>query len=218
MCQLPATPGKIRVAIADDHAIVRAALRGLIDEQADLECVGEASDGRGAIDLARTLALDVLILDVSMPGQGGLDCLAMIRAKAPELGVLVFSMYHERHYAAAALRQGARGYLSKECDPEEVLRAVRTIAAGRRYITQDVAEAIADHLGHPERSPHAQLNEREMQLLLHLARGAGSTQVAQDLSLSPRTVSTYRTALLKKLGLKTDSELTRYALRSGLLD
>lgn len=209
---------KIRVGIADDHAIVRAALRRLLCDQPDMECLAEACDGRGAIDLARTVALDVLVLDVMMPGQGGLDSLAMIRAKAPRLGVLVFSMYHERHYAAAALRRGANGYLNKECEPQEVLKAVRTIAAGQRYITTEVAEVIADALSDGVRQPHAGLNEREFQLLLHLARGGGSAQVADDLSLSPRTVSTYRTALLKKLGLKTDSDLTRYAVQNGLLD
>ncbi|MBN9204840.1 response regulator transcription factor [Methylibium petroleiphilum] len=209
----------IKVAIVDDHAIVRAGLRQYLAEQMDLQVVAEASNGREAMDLVRAGGIDVLILDVSMPDQNGVDVLSGIRARAPELPVLILSSYPETHYATALLKQGASGYLNKECDPQEILTAVRTLSRGRRYITPAVAELLADQLGggKAEGSPHEQLSERELQVFLRLAQGETIGAIGESLSLSVKTVSTYRTRVMEKMKLASNSDLTYYALKNGLI-
>lgn len=209
----------IKVAIVDDHAIVRAGLRQYLAEQMDLQVVAEASNGREAMDLVRAGGIDVLILDVSMPDQNGVDVLSGIRARAPELPVLILSSYPETHYATALLKQGASGYLNKECDPQEILTAVRTLSRGRRYITPAVAELLADQLGggKAEGLPHEQLSERELQVFLRLAKGETIGNMAESMFLSIKTVSTYRTRVLEKLKLTSNSDLTYYALKNGLI-
>lgn len=207
----------IRVAIVDDHAIVRAGLRQFLAEQPDLHVAAEAADGRGALDLVREGGIDVLVMDLAMPGQGGVDALAAVRARAPELPVLILSGYPEAQYATTLLRQGASGYLNKECDPQEIVEAIRTVHQGRRYVSRAVAELLADGLVADERPPHELLSERELQVFLRLARGETLGQVAQGMSLSVKTVSTYRSRLLEKMRLATNSELTYYALKNGLI-
>ncbi|ABM95855.1 DNA-binding response regulator [Methylibium sp. Pch-M] len=209
----------IKVAIVDDHAIVRAGLRQYLAEQMDLQVVAEASNGREAMDLVRAGGIDVLILDVSMPDQNGVDVLSGIRARAPELPVLILSSYPETHYATALLKQGASGYLNKECDPQEILTAVRTLSRGRRYITPAVAELLADQLGggKAEGLPHEQLSERELQVFLRLAQGETIGAIGESLSLSVKTVSTYRTRVMEKMKLASNSDLTYYALKNGLI-
>jgi len=209
----------IKVGIVDDHAIVRAGLRQFLSEQVDVRVAGEAASGREAIDLVRQVELDVLIMDLSMPGQSDIDALGMIRAKAPDLGVLILSGYPEEHYATNLIRQGASGYLNKECDPLEILNAVRSIAMGRRYISPAVAELLAQQLGKKEDvAPHEQLSDREFQVFLRLAKGETAGNVAQALSLSVKTVSTYRTRVMEKMSLQSNSDLTYYALKNGLID
>ena len=209
----------IKIGIVDDHAIVRAGLKQFLSEQVDLRVEGEAGNGREAIDLVRTTELDVLIMDLAMPGQSGLDALAMIRAKAPDLGILILSGYPEEQYAINLIRQGARGSRNKECDPAEIVDAVRTIALGRRHITPAVAELLAQQLGRKAEAPlHEQLSEREFQVFLKLAKGESAGDVAESLSLSVKTVSTYRTRLMEKMGLATNSDLTYYALKNKLID
>lgn len=209
----------IRVGIADDHSITRTALRQFIAEQADMVTAGEAWDGRSAIDLVRNKKMDVLLLDLMMPGKGGLEALPMIRAKSPETGVLVFSSCPEEHYAVNTMRLGASGYLSKQCEPEEIANALRVVAAGRRYVSTNVAELMANRMVRGlMRHPHEYLTDREFQLLVRFARGGGSTEIAESLSLSPKTVSTYRTLILNKLSLKTNSDMTHYAMVHGLID
>ena len=209
----------IRVAIVDDHAIVRAGLRQFFSEQVDLRVTGEAANGREAVDLVRRGEVDVMVMDLSMPEHGGVDALAAIRARAPDLPVLILSGFPETHYATTLLRQGASGYLNKECDPEEIVRAIRTVYRGRRYITAPVAELLADSLGgNPDKLPHEQLSEREFQVFLKLARGETAGDIAKSLSLSVKTVSTYRTRLMEKLGLSSNSDLTYYALKNKLID
>src|SRR3954453_14764805 len=163
----------IRVAIVDDHAIVRAGLRQFLSEQVDLTVVAEASNGREAIDIVRKGQVDVLVMDLSMPDQSGVDALAAIKARAPDLPVLILSGFPEAHYATALLRQGAAGYLNKECDPEEIVKAIRTVARGRPYITEQAAELLADGIagGRADRAPHELLSERELQVFLRLAKG-----------------------------------------------
>jgi DNA-binding NarL/FixJ family response regulator len=209
----------VKVAIVDDHAIVRAGLRQFLSEMVDLRVVGEAASGREAIDLVRNTEIDVLIMDLSMPGQSGIDALAMIRAKAPDVGILILSGYPEEQYAVNLIRQGASGYLNKECEPMEIVNAIRTIALGRRYISPSVAELIAQQLNRKEgTAAHDLLSEREFQVFLKLAKGETAGEIAQALSLSVKTVSTYRTRLMEKMGLQSNSDLTYYALKNKLID
>jgi DNA-binding NarL/FixJ family response regulator len=209
----------VKVAIVDDHAIVRAGLKQFLSEMVDLRVVGEAASGREAIDLVRNTEIDVLIMDLSMPGQSGIDALAMIRAKAPDIGILILSGYPEEQYAVNLIRQGASGYLNKECEPMEIVNAIRTIALGRRYISPSVAELIAQQLNRKEgAAAHELLSEREFQVFLKLAKGETAGEIAQALSLSVKTVSTYRTRLMEKMGLQSNSDLTYYALKNKLID
>lgn len=209
----------IRIVIVDDHAVVRAGLRQFLAEQMDFEVTGEACNGREALDFVRAGNVDVLILDVSMPGQSGVDALAGIKARAPELPVLMLSAFPETHYATALLKQGASGYLNKDCDPQDIVTAVRTLARGRRYITPGVAELLADQLGggEGEGPPHTHLSEREFQVFLRLAQGETIGAIAESLSLSVKTVSTYRTRVMEKMKLESNSDLTYYALKNGLI-
>ena len=162
----------IRIAIVDDHAIVRAGLRQYFSDQVDLTVVAVAATGRVALDIVRKGDVDVILMDISMPDQSGVDALAAIRARAPELPVLILSGFPEEHYATTLLRQGASGYLNKGCDPEEIVKAIRTVYRGRKYITAGVAELLADGLGGGGDKPaHEQLSEREFQVFLRLAKG-----------------------------------------------
>ncbi|WP_041676464.1 response regulator [Ramlibacter tataouinensis] len=209
----------IKVGIVDDHAIVRTALLTFLSEQIGIKVVGQASSGREAIDLVRNVAMDVLLMDLSMPGQSGIDALTMIRAKAPDVGILILSAYPEEQYATSLIRKGASGYLNKECQPDEILNAIRTVALGKRYISPAVADLLARQLNRGlEAPPHEQLSDREFQVFLKLARGATASDIARDLSLSVKTVSTYRTRLLEKLALESNSDLTYYALKNSLID
>lgn len=207
----------IRVGIVDDHGIVRNGLRQFLSEEVDLRITGEARNGREALELARGGEVDVLLLDISMPDQSGVDALASIKARFPQLPVLILSGFPEAQYATALLRQGASGYLNKDCDPNDIATAIRTVALGRRYITPAVAEMLADGLSGDERAPHELLSERELQVFLRLAQGQTVGQMAESMFLSVKTVSTYRTRVLEKLKLQTNSDLTYYALKNGLI-
>jgi len=209
----------IKIGIVDDHSVVRSGLKQFFSDHVDLRVEGEATNGREAIDLVRNRDLDVLIMDVSMPGQTGIDALGMIRAKAPDLGILILSGYPEEHYAMNLIRQGASGYLNKDCDPMEIVKAVRTISLGKRYITPGVAELLAQQLNRREDAPaHELLSEREFQVFLKLAKGETAGDIAKSLSLSVKTVSTYRTRLMEKMNLASNSDLTYYALKNKLID
>ncbi len=208
----------IRVVIVDDHAIVRAGLRQFFSDQVDLRVTGEAGTGREALDLVRRGDVDVVLMDLSMPDQSGVDALAAIKARAPELPVLILSGYPEAHYATTLLRQGASGYLNKECDPEEIVKAIRTVFRGRKYITPAVGELLADSLGGQlDKALHEQLSEREFQVFLRLAKGETIGHMADSMALSVKTVSTYRTRVMEKMKLASNSDLTYYALKNGLI-
>jgi DNA-binding NarL/FixJ family response regulator len=208
----------IRIAIVDDHAMVRAGLRQFFADQVDFQVVAEASSGRQALDIVRRGGIDVMLMDISMPDQSGIDALAAIKARVPELPVLILSGFAEEHYATAVLRQGASGYLNKDCDPEEIVKAIRTVARGRKYITAGVAERLAEGLsGSGDKPPHERLSEREMQVFLRLAQGETIGHLAESLSLSVKTVSTYRTRVMEKMQLASNSDLTYYALKNGLI-
>lgn len=209
----------IRIGIVDDHVIVRTGLKQFFSEQVNLRVTGEAANGREALDLVRAAEVDVLVMDLDMPGQSGVDALAAIRARAPNLPVLILSGYPEAHYATTLLRRGASGYLNKECDPQEIVDAIRVVARGRRYLGPEVAELLAGRaLGDAGQPPHETLSERELQVFLRLARGETVGAIAESMHLSVKTVSTYRTRVLTKLGLGGNSELTYYAVRNGLID
>jgi DNA-binding NarL/FixJ family response regulator len=209
----------IRVGIADDHPITRTALRCYLDDQDGMRVVAEACSGREAIDLVRTQTVDVLLLDLDMPGQSGIDALTMIKAKAEHVGVLVLSGYPEHQYAVPLIRNGASGYLNKACEPSEIANAIRRVAQGGRYITSVVAELLASQVITPTPGGlHEQLSARELQVFLKLAQGCTAGQVAAELSLSAKTVSTYRARLMRKLDARSNSDLTYYALKHRLLD
>lgn len=209
----------IRVGIVDDHQIVRSGLRQFLSAHVDVRVEGEASNGREAIDLIRTKGLDVLLLDLSMPGQGGIDAMSMLRAKAPDMAILILSGYPEEQYALNLIRQGASGYLNKDCDPNMILEAIRVVSLGKRYLTPLVAELMAQQLNRPsDKLPHEILSEREFQVFLKLAQGKTVSDTAEALSLSVKTVSTYRARMLEKLGLASNSELTYYALKNRLIE
>ena len=209
----------IRIVIVDDHAIVRAGLRQYFSEQVDFRVTGEAATGREAMEFVRKGDVDVMLLDLSMPDQSGVDALAAIKARAPDLPVLILSGYPETNYATTLLRQGAAGFLNKECDPEEIVKAIRTVFRGRKYITPAVAELLADGLsGNPDKAAHEQLSEREFQVFLRLAKGETIGHMADSMSLSVKTVSTYRTRVMEKMKLASNSDLTYYALKNGLIE
>lgn len=208
----------IRVAIVDDHAIVRTGLRQYFSELGDIEVVGEAANGREAQALVRNGGIDVLLMDISMPGQNGVDVLRNIKAHFPELPVLILSGFPEVQYATSLLRHGASGYLNKECEPGEIATAIRTVAAGKRYITAAVADMLAGQLNRDtEKPPHELLSERELQVFLRLAKGETVGAIAESLALSIKTVSTYRARILEKLALSSNSDITYYALKNGLI-
>ncbi len=208
----------IRVALVDDHIFIREGLKQFLSQHIDMRVVAEAANGKEALELARSGDIDVMLMDISMPDQSGVDALASIKARFPELPVLILSGYPELHYATHLLRQGASGYLNKECDPDEVVQAIRTVFRGRKYITPAVAELLADGLtGGSEKLPHETLSEREFQVFLRLAKGETVGAMADAMALSVKTVSTYRTRVLEKLSLASNSDLTYYALKNGLI-
>ncbi|MGB6055113.1 MAG: response regulator transcription factor [Burkholderiaceae bacterium] len=209
----------IRVAICDDHQIVRAGFKQLLSEVADITVAAEAANGREALEIARGGGCDVLMLDIGMPGQNGVDILRTIKRGQPELPVLILSGYPAQQYAVNLLKSGANGYLNKECDPDELIRAIRTVATGRRYVSPEVGEILAQGFDQDAASaPHAELSDREFQIFLHLAKGETVSAIAEELSLSVKTISTYRTRVMEKMGLNSNSDLTYYAIKNNLLE
>lgn len=209
----------INVAIADDHGIVRAGFKQFIAAQVDMRVVAEAASGREALDLARKLACDVLLLDISMPDQNGIDILRAIRLAQPDLPVLMLSSFPADKYATTILKMGANGYLSKDCEPDELIDAIRVVSRGRSYISPQVGELLARGLNNKggDAPLHEGLSDRELQVFLRLAKGETVSEIAEALFVSIKTVSTYRARVLEKLNLRTNSDLTYYALQHGLI-
>lgn len=209
----------MRVVVCDDHPILRAALCELIAAQPDVAQVIEASSGREVLDCVRRGGCDVVLLDVAMPGQNGIDVLRAIRLRDRSLPVLMFSAAGEAQFALHVIRLGAQGYLNKSCRPDELLHALRTVARGKRHLTAPVAALLAGGLDAQAADPsHAQLSDRELQVFLRLARGETVTAIGQALCLSFKTVSTYRSRVLDKLQLRTNSDVTYYAMKQGLIE
>ncbi len=209
----------IRVLIADDHAVVRRGLRQILQELPGVSGVDEAASGQEALAGIRKRSYDLVLLDISMPGASGLDVLKQIKSERPKLPVLMLSMHPEDQYALRALKAGASGYLTKETAPEQLVTAVTRILDGRRYVSESLAEHIASGLDHPgERLPHEDLSDREFQIMRMLAFGKTVTEIGDELSLSAKTVSTYRTRVLSKMGFRTNADITRYAIQYKLLE
>lgn len=210
---------KVKVALVDDHAVVRRGLREYLESHEDIHIVAEAGNGREAMNLVRDHSIDVLVLDLTMPQFSGLDALASLKARSPDTGILIFSGLPVSLYAITLLQQGVDGYLNKDCDPDEVVRAIRVIGDGRRYLTNDVAELLAQEVFKPRIGlAHETLKTRELQIFLKIAQGEDVASIGRILNLSTKTVSTYRTRTFKKLGLESNSEATYYALKHGLID
>jgi DNA-binding NarL/FixJ family response regulator len=208
----------MRILIADDHALVRAGFRRFLEEDPAVTQIGEAASGRETLDRMREADWDLVVLDISMPDRSGIDILHHLRASYPKTRVLMLSGFPERQYAINVLRAGAGGFLSKEAAPEELVRAVKTVVSGRRYVSPALAELLASDLGGDSEQPlHASLSTREFQILCKLASGRSVSEIGRELCLSVKTVSTYRTRILGKMNLATNADLTSYALKNGLI-
>lgn len=208
----------IRVVLCDDHAVLRRGIRDTLSEVSDIMVVGEAGGYSELRDVLRTAPCDVLLLDINMPGRNGLEVLASLKETGSAVKVLMVSMYPEDQYALRCLRAGAFGYANKAGDPLELVSAVRTVAQGRKYLTPDVAQMLADSIAEPTPElPHSALSERELQTLVKIASGKRLSDIAEELMLSPKTVSVYRSRVLEKLKLTNNAELTVYAIRNQLV-
>jgi two-component system, NarL family, invasion response regulator UvrY len=208
----------IRVILCDDHAVVRRGIRDTLSEAVDIRVVGEAASYSEVREALRTFPCDVLVLDLNLPGRGGLEVLASLREADSPVKVLIVSMFPEDQYAIRCLRAGAKGYLNKAGDPAELVTAVRAVMQGRKYVTPEVAQMLVENLSSPaNESLHATLSERELQTLLKIASGRRLSDIAEELMLSPKTVSVYRARVLEKLKLTNNSELTVYAIRNELV-
>ena len=209
----------IKVLIADDHPIVRQGLRQILSEIPDMVVAGEAVNGQEALDQVRAGGWDVLVLDITMPDRSGLDILKELKHQQPHLPVLVLSIHAEEQFAVRLLKAGASGYLTKENAPDELVKAIRKVVDGGKYISQSLAESLAFSLDvASDRPRHEMLSDREFQVMQLMASGKTLTEIAEELSLSAKTVSTYRTRLLEKMNLKTNAEIVRYAIENGLVE
>jgi DNA-binding NarL/FixJ family response regulator len=207
-----------KILIADDHAMVRAGIRQYLEAEPSVREIGEAASGRDTLEQLRARDWDLVLLDIFMPDQSGLDILRHIQNDYPRVRVLILSGLPEKQYAVSVLRSGASGYLPKDSAPEDLLKAVQAVLAGRRYVSAEVAELLVAGMDKdPGSQQHERLSAREFQVLSKLASGLTVSQIAEELQLSVKTVSTYRSRVLEKMGLKTNADLTSYALRHGLI-
>jgi two-component system, NarL family, invasion response regulator UvrY len=208
----------IKVLVADDHEVVRRGLRQILAETGDILVAAEAASASEVMRLVDEQRFDVVVLDISMPGGSGIELIGEIKKVRPDARVLILTVYSEEQYAVRAIKAGAAGFLTKESASDRLIEAVRRIAAGGRYVTAELAETLASLLaGETVGQPHERLSDREFEILKLLASGKTVSQVAQELCLSVKTVSTHRTRILKKMNMKTNAELTHYAVKSGLV-
>jgi DNA-binding NarL/FixJ family response regulator len=209
----------IRVFIADDHAIVREGLKQILAESRDIIVAGEAENGLDAIKLFRKAKCHVMLLDISMPDRSGIEVLKQVKKENPEIAVLMLSMHREDQYAIRSLKAGAAGYLTKQSAPGELMTAIRQVASGQKYVSAALAQELASQLGDDhEAAPHESLSDREYQTLTMIASGKTVTAIAEELSLSVKTISEYRARLLVKMKLKNSAELTHYAIKNQLIE
>ncbi len=209
----------IKILIADDHPVVRKGLREIIEETSDMEVADEASNGQEVLAKVFKKDFDVVLLDISMPGRSGLDILKELKSQLPKLAVLVLSIHPEEQYAVQVLKAGASGYLTKKSAPEELVTALRKVSAGGKYVSPSLAEKLASALETGiEKPPHETLSAREYEVMRKIALGKTVTEIARELFLSPKTISTYRSRILEKIGIKNNAELIRYAIKNRLVD
>jgi DNA-binding NarL/FixJ family response regulator len=207
----------IRVLLADDHAMVRAGLKEILEGTGDIVVMREATDGRDALDAARETDFDVAVLDLTMPGRSGIELIKLIKAERPRLRILVLSMHSEEQYAVRAVRAGASGYMTKESAADELVSAVRRIAAGGAYVSPETAERLVlDSSAGAEAAPHTQLSDREYEVFQMIVAGRSVTEIALALNLSVKTISTHKTRILQKMGLDSQADLVRYAISHNL--
>ena len=207
----------IRVLLADDHTVVRRGLKQILAETEDIRTEGEVDSGADVLRAVRRKKYDIVLLDITLPDQNGLEVLGQLRAAHPNLPVLMLSVHPEEQYAVRALKTGAAGYLTKDSAPEEMVAAIRKVYRGGKYVSAALAERLAGLLGAQEGTPHESLSEREFQVMLLLANGKSVSEIADRLALSPKTVSTYRARFMEKLGVKSIAELVRYVMEQGLI-
>jgi len=209
----------IRILIADDHPVVRQGLKQVVAETSDMAVADEASNAQEVLDKVWSNDYDVVVLDITMPGRGGLDILKQLKVEKSGLPVLILSIHPEEQYAIRALKAGAAGYLTKGSAPEELTAAIRQVSAGKKYISSSLAEKLALHLENDTDKPiHEKLSDREYQILCKIASGEALKEIAQELFLSEKTISTYRSRILEKMNMKSNAELTYYAIKNGLVD
>jgi DNA-binding NarL/FixJ family response regulator len=209
----------LRVLIADDHPIVRQGLKQIIAETPDMIVVEEASNGLEVLSKVGASNCDVVLLDISMPGRNGVDILRQLKDERPQLHVLILSIHPEEQYAVRALRSGASGYLTKESAPDELITAIRKVSTGEKYVSSSLAEKLASELeSGDEQPPHKNLSDREYQVMCMVASGKTVTEIAEELLLSIKTISTYRSRIMEKMKMKNNAELTYYAIKNRLVD
>ena len=208
---------KIRVLLVGGHTVVRNGVRLMLSAAQDIEVTGEAESAEEATRLVRGQDFDVALLDIALTGKSGLDLLKLLRAEKPKMAILILSMYSEEVYAVRALKLGASGYLTKSNSAATMIAAVRKAATGGKYISPTLVEKLANMIGNDRMTPHEALSDRELEVLKLIAAGESLVKIAQTLHLSPNTVTTYRTRILEKMGLSSNTELARYALENGLL-
>lgn len=209
----------IKILVADDHAIVREGLKQIVRETSDMEVAGEAADGRQVFQMVANDDWDVVLLDIGMPGKSGMDILKELKAERPGLPVLMLSMYPEEQYAVRALKAGASGYLTKESVPDELINAIRKVSAGGKYVSSSLAEKLAYDLEADVEKPlHETLSDREYQVMIMIAKGETIKDIADNLCLSIKTISTYRSRILEKMRMKNNAELMHYAIKHKLAE
>ena len=208
----------LKILIVDDHAVVRAGLKQILAETSDMKVAAEAGSGSEALEMASHGSFDLVLLDISMPDMSGLDVLKELHRHYETLPILMLSMYPEEQYAIRALKAGAKGYLTKESAPAELISAIRKVSQGGRYISLSLAENLAFYLGSDaNKSPHQMLSDREYQVMLMIASGKTVSEIADELILSVKTISTNRSRALQKMGMKNNAEFTYYAVKEGLV-
>jgi two-component system invasion response regulator UvrY len=207
-----------RVFVADDHALFREGVKSLLAEHSDLVVAGESGSAKETLERVRNEAFDILLLDISLGDGSGIDLLHQIRPLKPLLPILILSMHPEQQYAVNLLRAGASGYITKDAVPHQVVQAIRMLLQGRKYISPAIAHILADEIGSDRRPPHECLSEREFQVFCKLAAGRSVGNIAEELFLSNKTVSTYRARILEKMNAKSNADLTYYAIKNGLIE
>ncbi len=208
----------INVIIADDHTIVRHGLRQILSVENDIQTVAEAQNGQEVLEIVGDTKVDVVVLDIKMPGRNGLETLKELRRLHPEIAVIVLSMYPKDQYAVRVLKAGAAGYITKESAPDELVAAIRKAYRGEKYIGPEIAELLASYIEHGVADePHKLLSDREYEVLCHIGSGKGITEISMEMNLSVKTISTYRSRIIEKTGLSTNSEIMRYAIDHSLI-